>query len=85
VRFVAIDVAAPRRIATLAARHDKVLPVNFVAHFGATTQLLLPKMFNLTQRQFIRPRSDASVQHRTHYPDDDEIYDSHGFVAELRH
>jgi hypothetical protein len=39
----------------LAARHDKVLRVNFEAHFGATTGVLLPKMLNLTQRELIRP------------------------------
>jgi hypothetical protein len=30
-------VDAPNRIAAPAARHDKVLRVNFEAHFGATT------------------------------------------------
>jgi len=43
-RFVAINVDAPSRIARLAARHDKELGVNFVAHFGATMCLLLAKM-----------------------------------------
>jgi len=47
-------VDAPSRIATLAVRHDKVR-VDFVAHFGATMRLLLPKMFNLTQHKLIRP------------------------------
>src|SRR5579863_10145242 len=42
-RLVAINVDAPSRIATLAARHDKALRVNFVAHFSATTLLLRPK------------------------------------------
>jgi hypothetical protein len=65
VRFVAIDADEPSRIATLAARHDKVLSVTFEAHFGATTGVLLPKMLNLTQRELISPWSDASVQHRT--------------------
>jgi hypothetical protein len=37
VRFVAIDADEPSRIATLAAKHDKVLRVTFEAHFGATT------------------------------------------------
>jgi hypothetical protein len=36
-RFVAINVDAPKRIATLAARQDKVLTINFEAHFSATT------------------------------------------------
>jgi len=54
-RFVASNVDVPSRIATLAARHDKDPRVNFVAHFGATMRLLLPKMFNLTQRKFIKP------------------------------
>jgi hypothetical protein len=36
-RFVAINVDAPKRIATLAARQEKVLTVNFEAYFGATT------------------------------------------------
>src|ERR1700722_7460587 len=65
-RFVANDVNVPRRIATLAARHERVLNVNFVALLGGTISLLLAKMLHPKRHQFISSRSAASVQDRTH-------------------
>src|SRR5208283_294954 len=68
-RLAAIEVDAPRRIAALATKHDRVLSVNVMAPPGATKSLLLAIMLRTTQRKVIRPRSDASVQHRSRQPE----------------
>jgi hypothetical protein len=64
-RLAAIEVDMPRRIAALATKHDRILNVKVMAPPGATMSLLLAITLRTTQRKVIRPRSDASVQHRS--------------------